>query len=426
MTTTKDKIELAKSIFGNKIQKLNQNVSYITAKATSDSVDGKVYVKFDDDEEPIELVTLESVKENDIVQCILVGTEATVLGVVGRGDDVQRQISEIEGGDNHFFYFTEEEKPGHSGAYVANVEKEAWTTDATYLKAIQNGVELHEGGNTIAEFGAYKTSLANGKFKFDTSVESGVRYNNLTSYDSNFRFLVDSSPEALDVQAWGIYVSNLNPGAPVKVQSRGGDLILESFDPTEQGHGNVELISDGNLTILAGSDNLHSLLNTGNANIDRRGAKTLWIAPAAPPFTEVKLTNNVHVPITTSALNIDDPYDTNDICPITCNNDGSFTLTAKGIYKIHTHLYFRSATANEGLFNSRIMEGSAVLLEGVTPIKWTKADELTAQVDNDLIVKSDGTRTLKVEVRARLMNDTYIRHNVNYTHIIVEYLGSWN
>ena len=102
------------------------------------------------------------------------------------------------------------------------------------------------------------------------------------------------------------------------------------------------------------------------------------------------------------------------------------TLTAKGVYKIHTHFYFRSAGANDGLFNVRLMQGTTTLLEGVTAFNWSRTGEGTAQCDNDLVIKSDGTTTLKAEVRANVMDNCYFRQNKNFSSIIVEYLGSWS
>lgn len=419
MTTTKEKIELAKSIFGNKTQKLNQNVSYITAKATSDSVDGKVYVKFDDDEEPIELVTLESVKENDIVQCILVGTEATVLGVVGRGDDVQRQIGDIGTTSNYFWYWTEEDRPGHSGTYISTVPKEEWTENATYLKAVNNAIELHDAGELVATFDRYEVVLASGLFNFKNEVIDGVLYNRILSMGADLLLATDYFNERWGNIRLEAYNGNISAG------TKGGIIDIKTIDNTEYGNGKINLLSDGDITILAGVNHAgqtHPI--GGNANIDRRGARLFFIQNTST--TQYASHPGGWSILHNGQWNENDLYNDSNMCPVQTTADGGFRLTAKGIYKlkIHTNATKNSTTAGAYIIcwcTSATGEGEYASHRG-----WIGNSDLSSN-DNEFIVKGDGTSTFYpfISFPSPLTSGGNVRTHSNFTTVQIEYLGTW-
>ena len=103
-----DTLEMARALFGNNAQTAQNGGQTTTTYgiAVSDSVDGIVQVNLggdtasEDDDQTIEVETTFFVKEGDEVIVQLVGADGTgkapcVIGVVGRGDEQQREINSV-------------------------------------------------------------------------------------------------------------------------------------------------------------------------------------------------------------------------------------------------------------------------------------------------------------------------------------------
>ena len=155
-----DTLEMAKALFGNNPTS-SQNSGQTTTTygiAVSDSVDGIVQVNLggdtasEDDDQTIEVETTFAVFEGDEVIVQLVGADGTgkapcVIGVVGRGDEQQREINSVMN------YFWTDQYGAHVSTRERSVEDANVLLDSDSLD-IRFGNSNDENDQTVyASFG---------------------------------------------------------------------------------------------------------------------------------------------------------------------------------------------------------------------------------------------------------------------------------
>ena len=155
-----DNLEIAKALFGQKPQTASSGGQTTTAYgiAVSDSADGIVRVNLGgdtvstDDDQTIEVETTFFVKEGDEVIVSLIGADGTgkapvVIGVVGRGDEQQREINSVMN------YFWTDQYGAHVSTLEHSVEGANVLLDSDSLD-IRVGASNSEADQTIyASFG---------------------------------------------------------------------------------------------------------------------------------------------------------------------------------------------------------------------------------------------------------------------------------
>ena len=155
-----DNLEIAKALFGQKQQTVSSSGQTTTAYgvAVSDSADGIVRVNLGgdtvstDDDQTIEVETTFFVKEGDEVIVSLIGADGTgkapvVIGVVGRGDEQQREINSVMN------YFWTDQYGAHVSTLEHSVEGANVLLDSDSLD-IRVGASNSEADQTIyASFG---------------------------------------------------------------------------------------------------------------------------------------------------------------------------------------------------------------------------------------------------------------------------------
>ena len=155
-----DTLEMAKALFGNNPTS-SQNSGQTTTTygiAVSDSVDGIVQVNLggdtasEDDDQTIEVETTFAVFEGDEVIVQLVGADGTgkapcVIGVVGRGDQMQTEINAVQN------YFWTDEYGAHVSTEERSVNGANVLLDSDSLD-IRKGSSNSEADQTVyASFG---------------------------------------------------------------------------------------------------------------------------------------------------------------------------------------------------------------------------------------------------------------------------------
>ena len=155
-----DTLEMAKALFGNNAQTAQNGGQTTTTYgiAVSDSVDGIVQVNLggdtasEDDDQTIEVETTFAVFEGDEVIVQLVGADGTgkapcVIGVVGRGDEQQREINSVMN------YFWTDQYGAHVSTKEHSVEDANVLLDSGSLD-IRFGNSNDENDQTVyASFG---------------------------------------------------------------------------------------------------------------------------------------------------------------------------------------------------------------------------------------------------------------------------------
>ena len=155
-----DTLEMARALFGNNAQTAQNGGQTTTTYgiAVSDSVDGIVQVNLggdtasEDDDQTIEVETTFFVKEGDEVIVQLVGADGTgkapcVIGVVGRGDEQQREINSVMN------YFWTDQYGAHVSTKEHSVEDANVLLDSDSLD-IRFGNSNDENDQTVyASFG---------------------------------------------------------------------------------------------------------------------------------------------------------------------------------------------------------------------------------------------------------------------------------
>lgn len=155
-----DTLEMARALFGNNAQTAQNGGQTTTTYgiAVSDSVDGIVQVNLggdtasEDDDQTIEVETTFFVKEGDEVIVQLVGADGTgkapcVIGVVGRGDEQQREINSVMN------YFWTDQYGAHVSTKEHSVEDANVLLDSDSLD-IRFGNSNDESDQTVyASFG---------------------------------------------------------------------------------------------------------------------------------------------------------------------------------------------------------------------------------------------------------------------------------
>lgn len=155
-----DTLEMARALFGNNAQTAQNGGQTTTTYgiAVSDSVDGIVQVNLggdtasEDDDQTIEVETTFFVKEGDEVIVQLVGADGTgkapcVIGVVGRGDQMQTEINAVQN------YFWTDQYGAHVSTEERSVNGANVLLDSDSLD-IRNGNSNSESDQTVyASFG---------------------------------------------------------------------------------------------------------------------------------------------------------------------------------------------------------------------------------------------------------------------------------
>ena len=155
-----DTLEMARALFGNNAQTAQNGGQTTTTYgiAVSDSVDGIVQVNLggdtasEDDDQTIEVETTFAVFEGDEVIVQLVGADGTgkapcVIGVVGRGDEQQREINSVMN------YFWTDQYGAHVSTKEHSVEDANVLLDSDSLD-IRFGNSNDESDQTVyASFG---------------------------------------------------------------------------------------------------------------------------------------------------------------------------------------------------------------------------------------------------------------------------------
>ena len=163
-----DTLEMAKALFGNNPTS-SQNSGQTTTTygiAVSDSVDGIVQVNLggdtasEDDDQTIEVETTFAVFEGDEVIVQLVGADGTgkapcVIGVVGRGDQMQTEINAVQ---NYFW----------TDQYGAHVSTEEHSVNGANVLLDSDSLDIRVGSSNSE---ADQTVLAS----FGTAVTIGSR-----------------------------------------------------------------------------------------------------------------------------------------------------------------------------------------------------------------------------------------------------------
>ena len=159
-----DTLEMAKALFGNNPTS-SQNSGQTTTTygiAVSDSVDGIVQVNLggdtasEDDDQTIEVETTFAVFEGDEVIVQLVGADGTgkapcVIGVVGRGDQMQTEINAVQN------YFWTDQYGAHVSTEERSVNGANVLLDSDSLD-IRKGSSNSEADQTVlASFGSEVT-----------------------------------------------------------------------------------------------------------------------------------------------------------------------------------------------------------------------------------------------------------------------------
>ena len=156
-----DTLEMAKALFGGQQKSGSTSGGQTTTAygtAVSDSADGIVMVDLGgettslDDEQAVEVETTFSVKEGDEVIVSLVGADGTgkrpvIIGVVGRGDEMQSQINAVQN------YFWTDQYGAHVSTEEHSVNGANVLLDSDSLD-IRNGNSNSESDQTVyASFG---------------------------------------------------------------------------------------------------------------------------------------------------------------------------------------------------------------------------------------------------------------------------------
>ena len=414
MPTTDDKLKLAQALFGGGGKQTNnstyststQDLSYRTATAKTDSANGKCTVLFDGDEatDGIEIPSTVAVKKGQIVNCLVVNGTPTIIGVIGWGDKVEQEIAE-SGGDNHFFTFTEEEKPGHSGAYVSTVEKQDWTPDADYTKLTSDAFTIHRNNKVQSIF-------------TDSYAQIGTDdQSNLKISANQLLFKNGEDDRILDIQAYpygtsltckdrltlGHYSDSVDVPQEIDIYTGGEQLYINTQS------GDIKITTE------------HPMSGeTGNANIDRRGVKRLYIQDTDAE-AYVPLVYNAITPVYSGTLNIDDPYNSNEICPIEAMSQSRVKLRAKGIYRISFFIVAGANAGALGAFRPRLYVDDVIKCD----MNYRFFDSNWNTFFGQGIVKSNGESILQWSYGCSSTNAS-MRTFGSQTMLQIEYIGSWS
>ena len=192
-----DTLEMAKALFGNNPTS-SQNSGQTTTTygiAVSDSVDGIVQVNLggdtasEDDDQTIEVETTFAVFEGDEVIVQLVGADGTgkapcVIGVVGRGDQMQTEINAVQN------YFWTDQYGAHVSTEERSVNGANVLLDSDSLD-IRKGSSNSEADQTVyASFGKEVTigsrwsgqTVGGGSQVYGTGCEASGSYSHATGW----------------------------------------------------------------------------------------------------------------------------------------------------------------------------------------------------------------------------------------------------
>lgn len=170
-----DKLELSRALFGGNSAITSQGQTTTTyGIATGNSEDGSVVVDFGGDtvnengDQSVKVETTFPVKEGDPVIVSLVGADGTgkapvVTGVVGRGDELQNEITEIKN------YFWTDEYGAHVSTINNSVQGANVLLDSDSLD-IRNGTSNSESDQTV--YASFGREVTVGSRKPNTTVGS--------------------------------------------------------------------------------------------------------------------------------------------------------------------------------------------------------------------------------------------------------------
>ena len=150
---------------------------------------------------------------------------------------------------------------------------------------------------------------------------------------------------------------------------------------------------------------------TEPVNIDRRGARVFYIQNTDPRAT-ITLGSGWVKPYTGTYNEVDNGVP-NTICRVEAQNDGKFILKDKGLYRVLTRY---TGSSSVRMLLSPNYQAAYSEEEGST---CTLASNNLVTIQSEIIIKSDGTTEVTPGIQA-----SYIRSHVNYSYVIIEYLGS--